>query len=177
MYYKRKIRIGGNLIMENTNNPVNPQPQQAPYQQPVQQAPYQQPMQQAPYQQPMQPQYQQPMQPQYQQAPAQPRPDQSKLFAILAYIPLFFLIGLLVAPEKFNPFVKNHVNNGIWLTILTAVAVLFRILFGLIAKGFGETLLVILLPLAITFIIFGVESVIKNQFFSLPLVNKINFVK
>ncbi|MBQ1894492.1 MAG: hypothetical protein II167_02235 [Clostridiales bacterium] len=162
--------------MENQNNPnVNPQPQQAPYQQPVQQAPYQQPMQQAPYQQPMQQApYQQPMM----QAPAQPRPDQSKLFAILAYIPLFFLIGLLVAPEKFNPFVKNHVNNGILISILTAVSVLFRILFGLIAKGFGETLLVIFLPLTITLIIFGIEAVIKNQYYSIPFIgNKILIVK
>ncbi len=163
--------------MENSNNNPNPQVQQAqpvqpqaPYQQPMQQAPYQQPMQQAPYQQPMQ-------QVPYQQAPVQPRADQSKLFALLAYIPLFFLIGLLVQPEKFNPFVKNHVNNGILVTIITAVAILFRVLFGLIATGFGQTLLAIFLPLAITLMIFGIEAVIKNKYYSIPFLGNIIIVK
>ena len=44
-----------------------------------------------------------------------------KLFGILAYIFILWIIGLVVAPEKDHAFVKNHVNNGILLTIASVI--------------------------------------------------------
>ena len=44
-------------------------------------------------------------------------PQNAKTFSILAYIGLLWLLGLLISPEKTSPFVRNHVNNGITLTI------------------------------------------------------------
>ncbi|MBR5732015.1 MAG: hypothetical protein IKX80_01080, partial [Lachnospiraceae bacterium] len=39
------------------------------------------------------------------------------IYAVLCYICPLWLIGLLASPEKDSAFVKNHVNNGILLTI------------------------------------------------------------
>ena len=36
-----------------------------------------------------------------------------KLFAILSYIGILWILGLVVAPEKDHAFVKNHVCNTI----------------------------------------------------------------
>ena len=57
-----------------------------------------------------------------------------KLFGILAYIFILWIIGLVVEPEKNHAFVKNHVNNGILLTIAgVIVSIISKIPFiGLI---------------------------------------------
>ena len=47
-------------------------------------------------------------------------PSNAKLFSILAYISLLWLLGLLISPEKTSPFVRSHVNNGIVLCITGA---------------------------------------------------------
>ncbi|MBO4319063.1 MAG: hypothetical protein J5857_01170 [Treponema sp.] len=53
-----------------------------------------------------------------------------KLFGILAYIFILWIIGLVVEPEKNHAFVKNHVNNGILLTIASViVSIISRIPF------------------------------------------------
>ena len=44
-----------------------------------------------------------------------------KVFGILAYIFILWIIGLVVEPEKNHAFVKNHVNNGILLTIASVI--------------------------------------------------------
>ena len=54
-----------------------------------------------------------------------------KLFGILAYIFILWIIGLVVAPEKDHAFVKNHVNNGIIFTIASViVTILSKIPFA-----------------------------------------------
>ena len=45
----------------------------------------------------------------------------AKLFSILAYFPLLWLVGMFVEPEKNDPFVRFHVNQGIILTIAGAI--------------------------------------------------------
>ena len=45
--------------------------------------------------------------------------NNTKLFSILAYIGILWLIGLLC--DKDNETVKFHVNQGIWLTILSFI--------------------------------------------------------
>ncbi len=74
-----------------------------------------------------------------------------KLFAILAYFGLFFLLGLLIAPEKDHAFTKNHVNNGIWLFIgqvvnvipvigqLVALVLFVFAIMGIVAAAQGNT--------------------------------------
>ncbi len=155
--------------MDNSN--MNQQPMQP--MQPPMGAPMQQPMQP-----PMGAPMQQPMQPMYQQAPAQPRADQSKLFAILAYIPLLFLVGMFVTPECRNPFVKNHVNNGIIVTILSAAAGLFRWIFGLIAISLGEIFLAILMTVALTIMVIGMVDAATGKYHYLPIIgNKLVIIK
>ena len=76
----------------------------------------------------------------------------AKLFSILSYIPFLWIIGLLVEPEKNDPFVRNHVNNGIIITIFSALCfipyvgwyvistiLLITIIFGIIAASQGRT--------------------------------------
>ncbi len=75
-----------------------------------------------------------------------------KLYAILSYISILWLLGLLIEPEKNHAFVKNHVNNGIWLTILSiacsiipivgwiaSIAVLVFWVMGLVNACTGKT--------------------------------------
>lgn len=73
---------------------------------------------QPPYQQPpvSPPPYQQPPTPPYVQYNSE---ETIKLFCILAYIPLLWLVGLIA--ERENPKVKFHVNQGIILTIFTVI--------------------------------------------------------
>ena len=56
-----------------------------------------------------------------------------KLYAILSYICPLWLIGLLAEPEKNDPYVKNHVNNGIgWIA---SIAVLVFAIMGIVAAA------------------------------------------
>ena len=108
-------------------------PPQQPYNQPPQgnvppQQPYGQPYGQPPYGQPPQPPYGQP--PAYQ--PIQS--DNTKVFSILAYIGILWLVGLIAEPH--NPRVKFHVNQGIILTILAValsvvISIISAILFAI----------------------------------------------
>ncbi|MDR0913779.1 MAG: zinc ribbon domain-containing protein [Oscillospiraceae bacterium] len=105
-----------------------PQPQAAPqYQAPV-------PPPQPQYQQPVQPQYQQP---QYQAPYQQPvtQSDNSKLYKILSYVGILWLIGMFVTPEKDNPGVRFHVGQGIILSIAgVAVNIVVAIINAIITS-------------------------------------------
>lgn len=58
-----------------------------------------------------------------------------RLFCILAYIPLLWLVGLIA--ERENPKVKFHVNQGIILTVFTViVSVAVSILKGFVTLLF-----------------------------------------
>ena len=126
---------------------------------------------------PMQPPMGAPMQPMYQPAPAPvapaaPRADQSKMFSIMAYIPLLFLVGLLVAPECKNPFVKNHVNNGIFVTAATVAGIIFRLLFGLFSISLGELALTFFFTIGFIILIFGMIEAINGKYYYLPVIGK-----
>ena len=93
-------------------------------------------------------------------------PSNAKLFSILAYISVLWLLGLLITPEKTSPFVKNHVNNGIVLCITGAILACIPFI-GWIAE----------IAVAI-FAIMGIVAAAKTQYFTIPLVgNKIKIVK
>ena len=82
----------------------------------------------------------------------------AKLFAILAYFGIFCLIGLLVEPEKNDPYVKNHVNNGIVLSICGVVCGIIPVI-GWIAS-----------IAVLVFAIMGIVAAAQDQQFTIPLI-------
>ena len=93
-------------------------------------------------------------------------PSNAKLFSILAYISVLWLLGLLITPEKTSPFVKNHVNNGIVLCITGAILACIPFI-GWIAE-----------IAVVIFMVMGIIAAAKTQYFTLPLfLGKIKIVK
>ena len=90
-----------------------------------------------------------------------------KLFAILAYFGILWVIGLVASPEKDHPFVKNHVNNGILLSIGGIIASIIPFL------GWFVLSIVIFV-----FWIMALVKAIQGEMFDLPIVgDKIKIVK
>gem|GEM_PF-216380 len=138
--------------------PQQPQQQQQPQQRPPQQQQYQQqqyqqqpqqqfqqrqqpqqPQQQ--FQQPQQQYQQQPQQQQYQQQYQQPYApaDNRKLYCILAYIPVLFLVGMLASNEKNDPRVRFHVGQGIMLSIYWAAVWIVHIIISMVLQSVWRT--------------------------------------
>lgn len=96
-----------------------------------------------------------------------------KLFAILAYVGILWLIGLLVAPEKDHAFVKNHVNNGILLTICTVVAniIIMIPILGWILGGLIDVVILV-------FWVMALIAAIQGKMHTLPIIgDKITLIK
>jgi len=193
---------GGKCVCQQQQPPQpqqqqpQPQPQQ---QQQFQQQPQQQQFQQQQYQQPQQPQqfqqqqqYQQPQQ-QFQQpyyGPVAPA-DNRKLFSILSYIGILWLIGLLVQPEKNDPRVRFHVGQGIMLSILgfgasIAVSIIMGILGAIFGRLWYTPLWIVtigsLLQLAVygVYIFLAIAAILainKNQDKPLPIIGGMAFYK
>ena len=86
-------------------------------------------------------------------------PQNAKLFSILAYVGLLWLLGLLIKPEKESPYVRSHVNNGIIICIADCIPFVGWVY-------------------AIICIIMGIIAACKNQNFTLPIIgDKIKIVK
>lgn len=96
----------------------------------------------------------------------------AKVFAILAYFNLLFLLGMLIAPEKNNPYVKNHVNNGIlnFIAALVFSAIMIVPIIGPIIGGLGDFLVFVSTVIGI---IFAVQGKVLN----IPFLDRIKFVK
>ena len=93
-------------------------------------------------------------------------PKNAKLFSILAYISLLWLLGLLISPEKTSPFVRNHVNNGILICIAFAICACIPFV-GWVCE----------IAVAV-FAIMGIVAACKTQYYTLPIVgDKIKIVK
>ena len=84
-------------------------------------------------------------------------PSNAKLFSILAYISLLWLLGLLISPEKTSPFVRSHVNNGIVISITGAILACIPFV-GWIAEAF-----------VVVLVVMGIIAAAKTQYFTLPL--------
>ena len=96
-----------------------------------------------------------------------------KLFAILGYFAVLWLIGLLVAPEKDHAFVKNHVNNGILLTICGVVANIIIVIpvLGWILGGLLDVVILV-------FWVMALIAAIKGEKHTLPIIgDKIVLIK
>lgn len=87
-------------------------------------------------------------------------PKNAKLFSILAYVSPLWLLGLLIAPEKTSPFVRNHVNNGIVLTIVGAILCCIPFL------GWAADIVVCV------FAILGIVAAAKNNYYTIPLIGE-----
>ena len=83
--------------------------------------------------------------------------DNTKIFSILSYIGILWLIGLLC--DKDNEVVKFHVNEGIWLTIIGAV---------ISAVSCGVLSIVVLI-----FAIIGIVNAVNDKQVHLPLFDKL----
>ena len=97
--------------------------------------------------------------------PSQPAGN-GKLYSILAYIGIFWIVGLLASPEKDDPYVKNHVNNGLILFIA-------GIICGIIPVVGWICSIVVLV-----FAIMGIVAAAQGKQFSIPLIgDKIRIIK
>ena len=86
-------------------------------------------------------------------------PSNAKLFSILSYVGIFWLLGLLISPEKTSPFVRSHVNNGIIISIMECIPFVGWVC-GIICA------------------IMGIIAADKTQYFTIPVIgDKIKIVK
>ena len=94
-------------------------------------------------------------------------------YSVLAYIGIFWLIGLLASPEKDTAFVKNHVNNGIVLSIIdiaASIVVAIPVLGWIVSP--------ILYIAVLVFRIMGIVAAAKKEFFTIPLIgDKFQIIK
>ncbi len=116
-------------------------------------------------------------------APAQGSSDNSVLYGVLAYLPLLWLIGLHCKPESETPFVKNHVNNGILIDIVSLglgiIMFILGLIFALIHIGFIITILAWIINIGMLVLrIVGIINAAQKMNFDLPLIGgKIVLVK
>lgn len=86
-------------------------------------------------------------------------PSNAKLFSILSYVGILWLLGLLISPEKTSPFVRSHVNNGIIISIMECIPIVGWVC-GIICA------------------IMGIIAAAKTQYFTIPVIgDKIKIVK
>lgn len=89
----------------------------------------------------------------------------AKLYGILAYIGILWLVGMFVQPEKDDPFVRFHVNQGIILFIAAIIVNILVSIWGLFA--------ILNIAIVVLFII-GIINVCQGNMKPLPLIG--NFV-
>ncbi|MBP5180270.1 MAG: hypothetical protein J6127_03170 [Clostridiales bacterium] len=101
------------------------------------------------------------------------RPDHSKLIAVLCYVGFFWVLGLTIEPEKNNPYVRNHANNGIIISICYVV-------FGLvnIVPFLGQLVSVVGCLILFVFTIIGIVKACQNSTWTVPVIGeKLEFLR
>lgn len=97
----------------------------------------------------------------------------AKLFAFLSYFGFFWVLGLCIEPEKYDPYVKNHVNAGITLSLCWLLASAVNIIPFL-----GQFVSCIMIVALMVFSIMGFVQALRGKYFTVPLVgDKFTFVK
>lgn len=100
----------------------------------------------------------------------------AKLFSILAYIGMLWLLGLLIRPDNSCPFVRHHVNNGILLLIGCGTYSILAWFIRMIP--FVGWILNLAAYGALGFVtVFGIICAARTRTFNIPLVNGIKIVK
>lgn len=117
--------------------------------------------------------------------------DNAKVLCVLAYIPLLWLIGLLVRPDNENPTVRFHVGQGIILTIAAAVisaaisllSAILGLIFGWMWGGWVFRGVVIGLlttaasVLDIYWMVQGIINACRGQNAELPIIGRYAFYR
>jgi len=107
-----------------------------------------------------------------------------KIFSILAYLGVLFLVGMFVPPEKDDPRVRFHVGQGMlvlgaWIAI-GILMFIFTIVFGLMGR-FGIVVGLffdfVLYVAALGLSVMGIINVVRNKDVPLPLIGKLAFYK
>lgn len=101
-----------------------------------------------------------------------PTSANSVLFAALSYVFILWILGLVIAPEKDDPFVKHHVNNGILLTVIGLALSVFHFI-PLVGNIIGGLFNIAMLIVAILGIVFAAQK----QYFKIPVLSEIKIVK
>lgn len=115
----------------------------------------------------------------FQEVPMQ----KNKIFHILSYIPLLFLISLFI-PEKDNPTVRFHCGQGMLLTIVSAAcsAITRTLSFTLGWIPFAGSLIVYAFSalsglVVFAFMIIGIVNAATDKTEPLPLIGKYAFYR
>ncbi len=95
--------------------------------------------------------------------------DKNKVFAVLAYLGILWLVGLLAAKE--SPFARFHVNQGLILFIC-GIALYFASI-PLMFLGIGFILLPVTQLAWLVFAIIGIINAAKGEAKPLPLIGKL----
>jgi uncharacterized membrane protein len=100
--------------------------------------------------------------------------DQNKVFAVLAYIGILFLVPLLAAPQ--SPYARYHTNQGI-VFFLACVIAHFGSVFVVIATfGLGFFLPMMVWVAIIAFMILGIVNAATGQCKPLPLIGHFRLI-
>lgn len=94
----------------------------------------------------------------------------AKLFAVLSYLGILWIVGLLAAKD--DPFVRFHVNQGLVLFLLNIV---LSIIMAIPVVG----LIVALVGYIFTMVCFvlGILHSVKEEMVPLPLIGGITLIK
>jgi len=94
--------------------------------------------------------------------------DQNKVFAVLAYLGILFLVPLLAAPN--SPFARFHTNQGIVLFLSALILHFVGVLIAIVTLGIGALLMPVTWLLIIIFVVLGIVNAATGQFKPLPLI-------
>ena len=106
----------------------------------------------------------------------------AKLFSILAYFPLLWLVGMFVEPEKNDPFVRFHANQGLALIIANAAVYFLSFLSGALCSV-SWVFIILLLPCmllnmaCIALAVLGIINAIRGKAKELPVIGKIKLLR
>ncbi len=127
--------------------------------------------------------------------------DNRKTYSILAYIGIFWLFGMLAAPEKFDRRVRFHVGQGIMASIVSAaccivaaiLSAIFNSLFTTettifgygtgyyetspVAEAISTLLWLAAAGITVFFAVYGIIKIRHNEDGYLPLIGKFAFYK
>jgi uncharacterized membrane protein len=103
--------------------------------------------------------------------------DQNKIFAVLAYIGILFLVPLLAAPK--SRFARYHTNQGIVLFLATLVVCggAFVLAFIPIIGCIAAILPFVAMVGALVLMVMGIINAASGQFKPLPLIGHFELLK